>query len=182
MKIEGLRLRQRDSTTCGPSVAVVAGALLDPAYRSRADGLAAELVRRRAVASPQRGEPRLAADARHHPDGACPRAHRPHRGARCPVSVAVVPWSTRSADRCAGLRRTTAGRLRCWSAGSIPRHWVLIVGVNGETLRCYEPSSGDVRPANVDALRHSQLTGLGYRRPFAFVLPSSKAATRSATT
>src|SRR6185312_6941081 len=34
MRLEGLRLRQRDSTTCGPSVAVVAGALLDPDYRS----------------------------------------------------------------------------------------------------------------------------------------------------
>ena len=63
----------------------------------------------------------------------------------------------------------------------IPRHWVLIVGVSGETLQCYEPSSGEVRPADVDAVRRSRLTGLGYPRPFAFVLPSSKAATRSAT-
>ena len=63
----------------------------------------------------------------------------------------------------------------------IPRHWVLIVGVSGETLQCYEPSSGEVRPTDVDALRHARLTGLGYRRPFAFVLPSSKSATRSAT-
>jgi hypothetical protein len=63
----------------------------------------------------------------------------------------------------------------------IPRHWVLIVGVKGETLQCYEPSSGEVRPTDVAAVRHSRLTGLGYSRPFAFVLPSSKAATRSAT-
>src|SRR6478609_7922026 len=34
MRIEGLRLRQRDSTACGPSVAVVAGALMIPAYRA----------------------------------------------------------------------------------------------------------------------------------------------------
>src|SRR4051794_25172071 len=34
MKLSDLRLRQRDSTTCGPSVAVVAGALVDPDYRT----------------------------------------------------------------------------------------------------------------------------------------------------
>jgi hypothetical protein len=63
----------------------------------------------------------------------------------------------------------------------IPRHWVLIVGVQKDTLQCYEPSSGDVRPAALDAVRGSRLTGLGYPRPFAFVLPLRKAATRSAT-
>src|SRR5690242_20275061 len=63
----------------------------------------------------------------------------------------------------------------------IPRHWVLVVGVTGHTLQCYEPSSGEVRPADVEAVRDSRLTGLGYPRPFAFVLPSSTAATRSAT-
>src|ERR1700754_1303473 len=34
MKLPALRLRQRDSTTCGPTVAVVAGALVDPTYRT----------------------------------------------------------------------------------------------------------------------------------------------------
>jgi hypothetical protein len=63
----------------------------------------------------------------------------------------------------------------------IPRHWVLIVGVRKDTLQCYEPSSGDMRPAAIDAVRGSRLTGLGYPRPFAFVLPLRKAATRSAT-
>ena len=38
MKIGDLHLRQRDSTTCGPSVAVVAGALVDPAYRKELTG------------------------------------------------------------------------------------------------------------------------------------------------
>jgi hypothetical protein len=63
----------------------------------------------------------------------------------------------------------------------IPRHWVLIVGVDGQTLQCYEPSSGEIRPADIGAIRRSRLTGLGYPHPFAFVLPSSRAATRSAT-
>jgi hypothetical protein len=55
----------------------------------------------------------------------------------------------------------------------IPRHWVLIVDVVGDTVQCYEPSSGEVRAADVAALREARLTGLGYPRPFAFVLPYS---------
>jgi len=62
----------------------------------------------------------------------------------------------------------------------IPRHWVLIVEVDWLQWQCYEPSSGDVRSVEVAAVRRSRLSGLGYPRPFAFVLP--KAETRSATT
>ena len=53
----------------------------------------------------------------------------------------------------------------------IPRHWVLIVEAAEDQLQCYEPSSGEVRPVNVDAVRRARLAGLGYPRPFAFVLP-----------
>ncbi|HEY6573387.1 MAG TPA: hypothetical protein VI029_00320, partial [Mycobacterium sp.] len=38
MKLAALHLRQRDGVTCGPTVAVVAGALLDPAYRKKLHG------------------------------------------------------------------------------------------------------------------------------------------------
>jgi hypothetical protein len=61
----------------------------------------------------------------------------------------------------------------------IPRHWVLIVEAGGPRWQCYEPSSGEVRSVEVDSVRRSRLSGLGYPRPFAFVLP--KASTRSAT-
>ena len=61
----------------------------------------------------------------------------------------------------------------------IPRHWVLIVDTTWLQWQCYEPSSGEVRSVEVDAVRRSRLTGLGYPRPFAFVLP--RASTRSAT-
>ena len=61
----------------------------------------------------------------------------------------------------------------------IPRHWALIVETDGLELQCYEPSSGEVRSVEVDAVRRSRLSGLGYPRPFAFVLP--RASTRSAT-
>ncbi len=181
MKLEGRHLRQRDSTTCGPSVAVVAGALLDPGYRS----------------------PLTESSTRWFDDEQL-RIHIevnrvwPRRLGTTPMGIARA-LTTRARVRGVRYRwRPFLGRrdrltdvLSFVEAGwpiamlvgrAIPRHWVLIVGVSGETLRCYEPSSGDVRPVNVAALRHSWLTGLGYRRPFAFVLPSSNAATRSATT
>lgn len=63
--------------------------------------------------------------------------------------------------------------------GCIPRHWVLAIELSGEVVRCYEPSSGSVRAVSVGALRASRLTGLGFARPFAFVLPSS--VTRAAS-
>ena len=56
----------------------------------------------------------------------------------------------------------------------IPRHWVLVVGAAGEVLQCYEPSSGEVRPVELTAVRQSRLTGLGYPRPFAFVAPDAR--------
>ena len=62
---------------------------------------------------------------------------------------------------------------------SIPRHWVLVVGAAGDVLSCYEPSSGEVRPAGLADIREARLTGLGYPRPFGFVLP--REATLSAT-
>ncbi|PRC43336.1 hypothetical protein C6A85_000000105870, partial [Mycobacterium sp. ITM-2017-0098] len=69
----------------------------------------------------------------------------------------------------------------------IPRHWVLVVEVSPRRgrrtdmaqLRCYEPSSGEVRSVAVDAVRRARMTGVGYPRVFAVVLPSS--STRSAT-
>lgn len=55
----------------------------------------------------------------------------------------------------------------------IPRHWVLIIDVSGDELKCYEPSSGEVRSVVLDAVRGARLTGLGFPRPYAFVLPPS---------
>ena len=55
----------------------------------------------------------------------------------------------------------------------IPRHWVLVVDAAEDRLTCYEPSSGELRRVDVAAVRESRLTGLGYPRPFAFVLPYS---------
>jgi len=58
--------------------------------------------------------------------------------------------------------------------GFIPRHWVLFVGgrAGADQLRCYEPTSGETRPVEVVRVQRAELTGLGFPRPFAFVLPS----------
>ena len=37
-------------------------------------------------------------------------------------------------------------------------------------LRCYEPSSGGVVGVPIDDIRTGRLSGLGFPRPFAFVL------------
>lgn len=70
------------------------------------------------------------------------------------------------------LAAVAAGRPVAMLVGNvIPRHWVLIVEVSGERLRCYEPSSGEVRESSANAVRTGRLTGLGFPRAFAFVVP-----------
>jgi hypothetical protein len=55
----------------------------------------------------------------------------------------------------------------------IPRHWVLLVNIVGtQAFQCYEPSSGELRTVTVAAIRGAQLTGVGFPRAFAFVVPS----------
>jgi hypothetical protein len=174
MKLPELNLRQRDGVTCGPTVAVVAGALLDP---DRGAGLS---------------DPAWFADEQ-------ARVHRemnrvwPRRLGTTPSGMARA-LTARSAgvryrwrlfrgrrDTLSDVKRSAeAGRPVAMLLGRfIPRHWVLIIDVAGPLWQCYEPSSGQVRAVSVDAVRRSRLSGLGYPRPFAFVLPS--VSTRSAT-
>jgi hypothetical protein len=176
MKLAAFHLRQRDGVTCGPTVAVVAGALLDPGRRD------------------ELSDPAWFADEQ-------ARVHRevnriwPRRLGTTPNGMARALTARSSASgvryrwrlfrgRCDGLSdvqgAVEAGRPVAMLLGRvIPRHWVLIVEADGRRWRCYEPSSGEVRSVEVDAVRRSRLSGLGYRRPFAFVLP--RASTRSAT-
>jgi hypothetical protein len=180
MKLEGLRLRQRDSTTCGPSVAVVAGALVDPDYRSSLTGSPRSWFddeQLRVHTEVNRVWPRMLGTT---PIGVA-RALTTRTEVRG-VRYRWRPFRGRRDRLTDVLHYAQAGWPVAMLVGRfIPRHWVLIVGVSGQTLQCYEPSSGEVRPADLDAVRCSRLTGLGYPRPFAFVLPSSRAATRSAT-
>ena len=175
MSLAAMELRQRDGVTCGPAAAVLAGALIDPAYRARLAG----------------------------PDWFRAEQRRIHRavnwlwprslgttpmGLAGAVSVHSARYGVRYRWRpCSGLfgrRDRLADVLRAVEAGwpvamlvgrAIPRHWVLIVEVSGEALTCYEPSSGAVRSVGLDDVRGARLSGLGFPRPFAFVLPSSSA-------
>jgi hypothetical protein len=171
-----MNLRQRDGITCGPTVAVVAGALLDasrwgqlsdPAWFDREQArVHAELNRvwpRRLGTTPMGMVRALSA----HGSAAGVRYRwRLFRGRRDKLSDVA--------------RAVDAGRPVAMLIGRlIPRHWVLIVEASGLRWQCYEPSSGQVRSVDVDALRESRLSGFGYPRPFAFVLP--RASTRSAT-
>ncbi|OFB39647.1 hypothetical protein BA059_12035 [Mycolicibacterium sp. (ex Dasyatis americana)] len=171
--VAALGLRQRDGVTCGPTVALVAGAMMDHAYR-------AELL---------------------HPDGPAwfaaeqGRIHAavnriwPRRLGTTPAGMARA-LTHRSGKRSVtyrwrlfrGTRDSLSDVLRAVTEGwpvpmlvgerGIPRHWVLLAGTTGEVLQCYEPSSGTVVPTDVAAVRGARLTGLGFPRPFAFVLPS----------
>ncbi|MGV0810426.1 hypothetical protein ABQF34_00540 [Mycolicibacterium boenickei] len=171
-KLAALRLRQRDGITCGPTVAVVAGTMLDPAYRAELlnpDGDAwfhAEQGRIHAAVNriwPRRLGTTPAGMARALTDHSAKRGvtyrWRRFRGVRDPLSdvreAVAAGWPV---PMLVGER-------------GIPRHWVLIVEAGEAAVQCYEPSSGKVLSVDVEAVRGARLTGLGFPRPFAFVVP-----------
>jgi hypothetical protein len=161
-------LRQRDGVTCGPSVAVMAGALLDAEYGAplRADRAqqwfdaeqgrvhrAVNVVWPRALGTTPAGMARaLSAHGR-------PYRWRP---ARPHDSLADV-----SAALSAG------GPVAMLIGTAIPRHWVLLTELDGAAARCYEPSSGRLVPVPLEDIRIARLRGLGFARPFAFVVPAA---------
>lgn len=186
MKLAALRLRQRDSVTCGPTVAVVAGALLDPSYR------AALLESDAHAVSPAGQAWFLGEQGRVHAEvnriwprrlGTTPRGMARALTAYSSASGFRYRWRPfygRWDGLADVLGAVNAGRPVAMLIGRvIPRHWVLIVDAAGDELQCYEPSSGDVRTVAIDAVRRGRLTGLGYPWPFAFVVP--RAVIRSAT-
>ena len=176
MKLAALHLRQRDGVTCGPTVAVVAGALLDPDRQGElADPAWFADEQARVHAEVNRIWPRRL--------GTTPTGMARALTARSSSSGVRYRWRLFRGrrDRLSDVRRAVEGD---WPVAMligrfIPRHWVLIVDTTWLQWQCYEPSSGEVCSADVDAVRRSRLSGLGYRRPFAFVLPRS--STRSAT-
>jgi hypothetical protein len=177
MKLAALHLRQRDGVTCGPSVAVVAGALLDPGRQGElADPAWFADEQARVHAEVNRIWPRRL--------GTTPTGMARALTARSSSSGVRYRWRLFRGrrDRLSDVRRAVAVDLpvAMLVGRFIPRHWVLIVDVDWLQWQCYEPSSGEVRSVEVAAVRRSRLSGLGYPRPFAFVLP--KASTRSATT
>jgi hypothetical protein len=170
-----LRLRQRDEVTCGPAVAVVACAMLDPAYR-------AALLAPGAGAGAETGLAWFAAEqSRVH---AMVNRVWPRRLGTTPAGLARA-ISAHSAVRYQW--RLVRGRAFRWTdvvdavaagwpvamlvGAVIPRHWVLLVDVAGDKLQCYEPSTGLVTPLDVAATRAARLSAVGFPRPFVVVLP-----------
>ena len=174
MRPASWRLRQRDGITCGPTVAIVAGTLLDPAHRARLlqpDGeewFARE--QGRIHASVNRAWPRRLGTT-------------PAGMARALTDLAAARGVAYRWRRFRGRRDALADVRGAVAAGlpvamligerGIPRHWVLIVDANDEALQCYEPSSGRVIGVRVAPVREARMTGVGFARPFAFVLPTS---------
>lgn len=172
-QLAALGLRQRDGVTCGPTVAVVAGLLVDPAYRATLLGPAGrkwffdeqhrvheEINRiwpRRLGATPAG----MARALTHHSIGVAYR-WRPFRGEQDGLSDVLA-----ALDAGWPVAMLVGGR-------GIPRHWVLIVAAADDVLQCYEPTSGMVVPVDIAAVRGACVTGLGFPRPFAFVLPSGR--------
>jgi hypothetical protein len=171
-KLAALGLRQRDGVTCGPTVAVVAGVLMDPAYRATLLGPggrewfadeqhrvhdAINLVWPRRLGTTPAGMAHALTE------------HSVKRG----VSYGWRPFLGPRDDMADVLTAVEAEWPVAMLVGGrgIPRHWVLIVAADNDVLHCYEPSSGTVVPVDIAAVRAARLTGLGFPRPFAFVLP-----------
>lgn len=171
MEFSAIPLVQRDGVTCGPSVAVIGGALLDADYGaqlSAAGWFDAEQSRvHRAI---RRVWPRFLGTT----PTAMARALTSHSAAR------GVRYRWRLVGRHDRLLDVREAVLLGWPVAMvvgrfIPRHWVLLVaadiGAGGPGFRCYEPSSGQVRRVPAEAIRSSRLAGVGFPRAFAFVLP-----------
>lgn len=167
MKLAGLR--QRDGVTCGPTVAVVAGAMLDPAYRARLDTpdwFDAEQDRVHRLVN--RFWPRRLGTT---PSGVV-RAINAHSPVRYRWRLFGGLWPGAGDGLADVLAAVRSGRPVAMLVGRfVPRHWVLLVGAGEGRLQSYEPSSGQVRELELTAVRRGGLTGLGFPTPFAFVLP-----------
>lgn len=174
MKIAPLHLRQRDTTTCGPTVAVVAGAIVDPAYRLSLTAPDAdvwfEAEQGRVHLSVNRVWPKALGTT---PVGMARAVTACSRGRG--VSYRWRLWRGRRDGLADVLSAVRSGWPVAMLVGRfLPRHWVLIVNASYDEMHCYEPSSGEVRAVSIDMVRQARMTGLGYRRPFGFVLPSSR--------
>lgn len=179
MKLAGLR--QRDDVTCGPAVAVAASALLSPRYRERLTG--------RAWFAGEQGRVHEAVN-RFWPKryGTTPAGVARAINEHSPVPYRWRPWWGGCDRLCDVLAAVDQDRPVAMLIGRVvPRHWVLLVSRDRMrtpgVVACFEPSAGEVRPVEVEAIRTATLSGLGFPRPYAFVLPrsGSSAATRRAT-
>lgn len=188
MKLAALRLRQRDGVTCGPAVAVVAGALLDPRYRTSLLAPGAGTVDAAGLAWFSGEQGRIHGQVnRIWPRrlGTTPMGMARALSARSAGQTVRYRWRIFGGlfgglfggrrDGLADVRQALAAGLPVpmLIGGLIPRHWVLLVSCDerAATVQCYEPSSGAVLCLPLAALRAAAMSGPGFRRPFAFVVP-----------
>jgi hypothetical protein len=164
-------VRQTDGCTCGPASAMIAGALLDPAYASALDTTATGFAREQ---------------------------HRIHRASNrvWPRRLGTTPWGVAAAisrhSEAFGVRygwRIFRGRrdhlgdvIAAVDSGwpvalligkVVPRHWVLFTECPGPAMfRVYNPASGKLDEVTLDEMHHHQVR-LGFPRAFALVLPGT---------
>jgi hypothetical protein len=163
-------VRQTDGFTCGPTSALVAGALLDPAYAAALDTT---------------------------PAGFAVEQHKIHQASNrvWPRKLGTTPWGVAAAiskhSEPVGVRygwRLFKGRRDDlgdviaavdggWPVGlligkTVPRHWVLFtehpdVGM----FHVYNPASGQIRDVTLEQLQRRELH-LGFPQAYALVLPT----------
>ena len=160
-------LRQRDGVTCGPSVAVMARALMDADYGEPLR--AGEFEQAQRWFHAEQGRVHKAVNM------VWPRAlgTTPAGMARA-LSSHGIGYRWRPAGRALTDVRDSlaAGRPVAMLIGSsIPRHWVLLTEICGTDVRCYDPGPGHLVRVPIAAVGAARIPGLGYRRAFAFVLP-----------
>ena len=163
-----MRLTQRDGVTCGPSVAVVASALLNPVSAKGLNRTWFHDEQGRVHAAVNRVWPRRY--------GTTPAGVARAITERSGVAYRWRLWRGRRDRLSDVLAAVDAGRPVAMLVGRIvPRHWVLIVGRDRMCrpgfVECYEPSSGRVRRVEIEAIRSATLTDVGFPRAYAFVLP-----------
>ncbi|WP_433210437.1 hypothetical protein ACQP00_47835 [Dactylosporangium sp. CS-047395] len=155
-------VRQTDGFTCGPTVAMVAAAALDPQYGATVTDPATEQHRIHAAAN--RLWPRKL--------GTTPW------GVAAFISRHTAPLGVRYGWRLfRGDLGPAIAAVECdWPVAmligkGVPRHWVLIVGHDGDDLHCFNPARGVVTTIPVADVRARRLEPLGFPRAFALVLP-----------
>jgi hypothetical protein len=167
-------VRQSDGFTCGPTSAMIAGALLDPAYASVLDTTRAGFTREQ---------------------------HRIHQAANTvwPRRLGTTPGGMAAAisEHSAALgvrygwrffkgrRDNLADVIAAVDSGwpvalligrMVPRHWVLITEHPGMAVfRVYDPASGGISGVTLDGIRRHDVQ-LCLPRAFALVLPKKRAA------
>ncbi|WP_432831313.1 hypothetical protein [Dactylosporangium sp. CA-092794] len=159
-------VRQTDGFTCGPTVALVASAALDPAYAATLSDADAGTEQRRIHAAANRLWPR--------------RLGTTPWGVAAIISAHTAPLGVRYRWR--RFRPALGPELAAVETGwpvpllignAVPRHWVLIVGHADGVLRCFNPARGAVIEVPLADARNRRLAAtLGFPRPFVTVLPA----------